>query len=83
MFDRLAKSDKAKIIEYHKWKLSRTYPSGSRTDSSNYDPQPLWKAGFQIGEFMVEIVAIFRTDALSHLSHSGLKRFPISDLETR
>ena len=36
------------MIEYHKWKLSRTYPSGSRADSSNYDPQPLWNAGFQL-----------------------------------
>ncbi|XP_077412514.1 1-phosphatidylinositol 4,5-bisphosphate phosphodiesterase delta-1b isoform X2 [Vanacampus margaritifer] len=29
-------------------KLSRTYPAGSRTDSSNYNPVPLWNAGCQI-----------------------------------
>jgi len=50
-FHRLARLETAKIIEYHKWKLSRTYPAGSRADSSNYDPQPLWNAGFQIGNY--------------------------------
>ncbi|KAK5616735.1 hypothetical protein CRENBAI_024211 [Crenichthys baileyi] len=29
-------------------KLSRIYPAGSRTDSSNYNPVPLWNAGCQI-----------------------------------
>uniref|UniRef100_A0A8L0DSV3 Phosphoinositide phospholipase C n=1 Tax=Oncorhynchus mykiss TaxID=8022 RepID=A0A8L0DSV3_ONCMY len=28
--------------------LSRIYPAGSRTDSSNYNPVPLWNAGCQI-----------------------------------
>lgn len=27
---------------------SRTYPKGSRFDSSNYDPQPLWNVGAQM-----------------------------------
>uniref|UniRef100_A0A8C6LMD0 Phosphoinositide phospholipase C n=1 Tax=Nothobranchius furzeri TaxID=105023 RepID=A0A8C6LMD0_NOTFU len=31
-----------------KLKLSRVYPAGSRTNSSNYDPVPLWNAGCQI-----------------------------------
>lgn len=30
-------------------KLSRIYPAGIRTDSSNYNPVPLWNAGCQIG----------------------------------
>lgn len=30
-------------------KLNRVYPAGSRTDSSNYNPVPLWNAGCQIG----------------------------------
>ncbi|XP_060086322.1 1-phosphatidylinositol 4,5-bisphosphate phosphodiesterase eta-2-like [Ylistrum balloti] len=28
--------------------LVRTYPSGSRTDSSNYNPVPMWTAGCQV-----------------------------------
>lgn len=30
-------------------KLSRIYPAGSRTDSSNYNPVPMWNVGCQIG----------------------------------
>ncbi|KAM9839454.1 1-phosphatidylinositol 4,5-bisphosphate phosphodiesterase delta-1a isoform 2-T2 [Aulostomus maculatus] len=29
-------------------KLSRIYPAGSRTDSSNYNPVPMWNTGCQI-----------------------------------
>ncbi|XP_078493970.1 1-phosphatidylinositol 4,5-bisphosphate phosphodiesterase delta-4 [Ciona intestinalis] len=46
--NRLAKHKQEDTIDYHKLQLSRTYPAGTRTDSSNYDPQPLWNAGFQI-----------------------------------
>lgn len=31
--------------------MSRIYPAGSRTDSSNYNPVPLWNAGCQIGTY--------------------------------
>ena len=34
--------------EYHTRQLSRVYPNGKRIDSSNFDPQPLWNAGFQL-----------------------------------
>jgi len=44
----LAKQKTNLLVEYHKRQLGRTYPAGSRTDSSNYDPQPLWNAGFQL-----------------------------------
>lgn len=30
--------------------LARVYPSCSKVDSSNYNPQPMWNCGFQIGE---------------------------------
>lgn len=30
-------------------KLSRIYPGGFRTDSSNYNPVPMWNVGCQIG----------------------------------
>lgn len=36
-------------IRHNVDKLSRIYPAGSRTDSSNYSPVPLWNAGCQIG----------------------------------
>ncbi|XP_070701723.1 1-phosphatidylinositol 4,5-bisphosphate phosphodiesterase delta-1-like isoform X2 [Pempheris klunzingeri] len=35
-------------IHHNVDKLSRIYPAGSRADSSNYDPVPLWNAGCQI-----------------------------------
>ncbi|CAG2246501.1 PLCD [Mytilus edulis] len=35
----------------------RTYPAGSRTDSSNYNPTPMWNVGCQVGRFIVIISA--------------------------
>ncbi|KAK5859649.1 hypothetical protein PBY51_021190 [Eleginops maclovinus] len=35
-------------IHHNVEKLSRIYPAGSRTNSSNYNPVPLWNAGCQI-----------------------------------
>ncbi|KAF3698979.1 1-phosphatidylinositol 4,5-bisphosphate phosphodiesterase delta-1 [Channa argus] len=35
-------------IRHNMEKLTRIYPAGYRTDSSNYNPVPLWNAGFQI-----------------------------------
>uniref|UniRef100_A0A8C5A483 Phosphoinositide phospholipase C n=1 Tax=Gadus morhua TaxID=8049 RepID=A0A8C5A483_GADMO len=35
-------------IHHNVDKLSRIYPAGSRTDSSNYNPVPFWNAGCQI-----------------------------------
>lgn len=37
-------------MQHNAWQLSRVYPSGLRTDSSNYNPQELWNAGCQMGE---------------------------------
>ncbi|XP_075994184.1 1-phosphatidylinositol 4,5-bisphosphate phosphodiesterase delta-1a isoform X2 [Genypterus blacodes] len=36
------------FIHHNMDKLSRIYPAGSRTDSSNYNPVPMWNAGCQI-----------------------------------
>ena len=33
---------------YSNQQLSRVYPKGTRVDSSNYDPQPMWNAGSQM-----------------------------------
>ncbi|KAL7386955.1 hypothetical protein ABVT39_016153 [Epinephelus coioides] len=44
----LAEESANSYICHNVEKLSRIYPAGSRTDSSNYDPVPLWNAGCQI-----------------------------------
>ena len=38
----------AVLYRYSVQQLSRVYPKGSRVDSSNYDPQPMWNAGSQM-----------------------------------
>lgn len=37
------------FVRHNAWQLTRIYPSGMRTDSSNYSPQEMWNAGCQIG----------------------------------
>ncbi|XP_061652211.1 1-phosphatidylinositol 4,5-bisphosphate phosphodiesterase delta-1-like isoform X1 [Phyllopteryx taeniolatus] len=44
----LAEESANAYISHNVDKLSRIYPAGSRTDSSNYNPVPLWNAGCQI-----------------------------------
>ncbi|XP_053507674.1 1-phosphatidylinositol 4,5-bisphosphate phosphodiesterase delta-1b isoform X1 [Ictalurus furcatus] len=45
----LAEKSVTEYIRYNVDKLSRVYPSGAvRTNSSNFDPVPLWNAGCQI-----------------------------------
>ena len=39
-----------KFVLYNKRQMSRTYPAGSRVNSSNYNPVPMWNSGCQIGE---------------------------------
>ncbi|XP_054979152.1 1-phosphatidylinositol 4,5-bisphosphate phosphodiesterase delta-4 [Sorex araneus] len=36
------------FVQHNAWQLTRVYPSGLRTDSSNYNPQELWIAGCQL-----------------------------------
>lgn len=36
------------FVRHNTWQLTRIYPSGMRTDSSNYSPQEMWNAGCQI-----------------------------------
>lgn len=38
------------FVQHNATHLSRVYPSGLRTDSSNYNPQELWNAGCQMGK---------------------------------
>ena len=35
-------------VQYNARQMSRTYPAGTRIDSSNYDPFPMWTAGCQV-----------------------------------
>ncbi|XP_066508280.1 1-phosphatidylinositol 4,5-bisphosphate phosphodiesterase delta-1-like [Hoplias malabaricus] len=52
------------FIRHNSEKLSRIYPSSFRTDSSNYNPVPLWNAGCQI------VALNFQTPSLEiDLSH--------------
>ena len=37
------------FLHHNMDKLTRIYPAGSRTDSSNYNPMSMWNTGCQIG----------------------------------
>lgn len=39
----------ASFIHFNQQQLSRIYPSSYRVDSSNFNPQPFWNAGCQLG----------------------------------
>ncbi|KAM9850436.1 1-phosphatidylinositol 4,5-bisphosphate phosphodiesterase delta-4-like [Aulostomus maculatus] len=45
---RLAKEAGTDFVQYNTKQMSRIYPSGLRTDSSNYNPQDMWNMGCQI-----------------------------------
>ncbi|XP_069792111.1 1-phosphatidylinositol 4,5-bisphosphate phosphodiesterase delta-4 [Narcine bancroftii] len=42
------KENANEFVRHTSWQLSRVYPSGFRTDSSNFNPQEMWNAGCQI-----------------------------------
>uniref|UniRef100_F6Q5Z3 Phosphoinositide phospholipase C n=1 Tax=Equus caballus TaxID=9796 RepID=F6Q5Z3_HORSE len=56
------------FVQHNAWQLSRVYPSGLRTDSSNYNPQELWNAGCQMVAMNVQ------TAGLEMDIHDGLFR---------
>ncbi|XP_061182848.1 1-phosphatidylinositol 4,5-bisphosphate phosphodiesterase eta-1-like isoform X2 [Saccostrea echinata] len=45
---KMIENDRDGIIHLNRHMLVRTYPAGSRTDSSNYNPVPMWNAGCQV-----------------------------------
>ncbi|XP_032379687.1 1-phosphatidylinositol 4,5-bisphosphate phosphodiesterase zeta-1 isoform X2 [Etheostoma spectabile] len=45
---KLAKASGADFVEHNQKFLSRIYPAGSRTSSSNYNPQEFWNVGSQL-----------------------------------
>lgn len=44
----LAENSGTAFMHHNMDKLSRIYPAGTRTESSNYDPVPMWNVGCQI-----------------------------------
>ncbi|XP_074973798.1 1-phosphatidylinositol 4,5-bisphosphate phosphodiesterase delta-4 isoform X2 [Caretta caretta] len=45
---KLIKEAGNEFVRHNAWQLTRIYPSGLRTDSSNYDPQEMWNVGCQL-----------------------------------
>ncbi|XP_052233156.1 1-phosphatidylinositol 4,5-bisphosphate phosphodiesterase gamma-1-like [Dreissena polymorpha] len=43
-----SKSKALQFVKYNYRQLSRVYPKGSRIDSSNYNPIPMWNCGSQL-----------------------------------
>ena len=78
----LAEKQTRDWVVHNAVQLSRTYPAGRRTDSSNYDPMPMWLAGAQIGECLSTILNLGPIQALDfvpkilravpELTHLGL-----------
>lgn len=45
----------AEFVYHNSRQLTRVYPSGFRTDSSNFNPQEMWNAGCQIGDLYLSL----------------------------
>ncbi|XP_054643377.1 1-phosphatidylinositol 4,5-bisphosphate phosphodiesterase delta-4-like [Dunckerocampus dactyliophorus] len=65
---RLAKEAGTDFVQHNSVQLSRIYPSGLRTDSSNYNPQEMWNVGCQI------VALNFQTAGLEMDLNDGLFR---------
>lgn len=65
---RLAKEAGSDFVQYNTQQLSRIYPGGLRTDSSNYNPQDMWNVGCQI------VALNFQTAGLEMDLNDGLFR---------
>uniref|UniRef100_A0A4W5P1T5 Phosphoinositide phospholipase C n=1 Tax=Hucho hucho TaxID=62062 RepID=A0A4W5P1T5_9TELE len=55
---KLAKDTGTEFVHHNSRQLSRVYPSGMRTDSSNYNPQELWNVGCQIVALNVQTAGL-------------------------
>ncbi|CAK6963725.1 -phosphatidylinositol 4%2C5-bisphosphate phosphodiesterase delta-4 [Scomber scombrus] len=65
---RLVKETGTDFVQCNTKQLSRIYPSGLRTDSSNYNPQEMWNVGCQI------VALNFQTAGLEMDLNDGLFR---------
>ncbi|XP_045436396.1 1-phosphatidylinositol 4,5-bisphosphate phosphodiesterase delta-4 isoform X5 [Pipistrellus kuhlii] len=54
----LIKETGNEFVLHNAWQLSRVYPSGLRTDSSNYNPQEFWNAGCQMVAMNVQTAGL-------------------------
>ncbi|XP_040297203.1 1-phosphatidylinositol 4,5-bisphosphate phosphodiesterase delta-4 isoform X3 [Bufo bufo] len=45
---KLVKEPGNEFVRHNAWQLTRVYPTGLRTDSSNYNPQDMWNVGCQM-----------------------------------
>ncbi|XP_055996618.1 1-phosphatidylinositol 4,5-bisphosphate phosphodiesterase eta-2-like isoform X3 [Ostrea edulis] len=45
---KMVENDRDGVVQLNRHMLVRTYPAGSRTDSSNYNPVPMWNTGCQV-----------------------------------
>uniref|UniRef100_A0A7N8WIF4 Phosphoinositide phospholipase C n=1 Tax=Mastacembelus armatus TaxID=205130 RepID=A0A7N8WIF4_9TELE len=61
-------SSGTEFVQYNTRQLCRIYPSGLRTDSSNYNPQDMWNVGCQI------VALNFQTAGLEMDLNDGLFR---------
>lgn len=62
----------AEFVLHNARQLSRVYPSGMRTDSSNFNPQEMWNVGCQIGKSTCDVKGFwwkFRFRLLKVFSH--------------
>uniref|UniRef100_A0A8C6TGP2 Phosphoinositide phospholipase C n=1 Tax=Neogobius melanostomus TaxID=47308 RepID=A0A8C6TGP2_9GOBI len=60
--------DGKEMVQYNVKQLTRVYPSGMRTDSSNYNPQEMWANGCQL------VALNFQTAGLEMDLNDGLFR---------
>ncbi|XP_063789973.1 1-phosphatidylinositol 4,5-bisphosphate phosphodiesterase delta-4 isoform X1 [Pseudophryne corroboree] len=45
---KLVKEPGNEFVRHNTWQLTRVYPTGLRTDSSNYNPKDMWNVGCQM-----------------------------------
>ena len=63
------KTSKEEFISFNKMAISRTYPSGVRVNSSNYDPHIFWSCGCQL------VALNYQTFGNRHLNYGFHKYF--------
>lgn len=59
----------AEFVFHNVRQLTRVYPSGFRTDSSNFNPQEMWNAGCQIGDCRSKLFHLFHS---VYIEYTGL-----------
>eukprot|EP00732_Lithocolla_globosa_P002728 Lithocolla_globosa_v1_NODE_1890_length_2271_cov_8.625451.p1 type:complete len:275 gc:universal NODE_1890_length_2271_cov_8.625451:813-1637(+) len=64
----MSKSQQSHFVHHNTNRLTRVYPKGSRVNSSNYDPSPLWRVGCQL------VALNFQTSDVPMQLHRGLFR---------